>query len=192
MEFLVVSGGVSQSVNNTVQGHDSMVIPENQELVLKFMLDNCETQRPLDECEEIVKNFCAVLNKSWKFIFPNENPPRNPHHYGSDYRSVVSHPRVRFSPSEDRRIEIFFPDATHISKPQLKSIIWRMANAFEWCALPNRKKLSGQSSFTRETWNAISVYRSAEVLARTTLSGAPAPDLEPVALDHQAQTDAAE
>jgi hypothetical protein len=79
-----------------------------------------------------------------------------------------------------------------ITEPQLRSIIWRMANAFEWCALPTRKRLSGQSSFTRETWNAISVYRSANILAKTTSSDSPAPDLEPAVSDPQAQTDAAE
>ena len=174
MEFFLVSdGGISQGTQNTVQGHENMVIPGNSGLALKFVVDNCETQCPLDDSEEIIKNFCAVLNKSWKFIFPNEEAPRNPHHFGAGFRSAFAHHRVRLS-------------------PQLRSIIWRMANAFEWCTLPNRKRLSGQSSFTRETWNAISVYRSATILAKTTSSDSPAPDLEPAVSDPQAQTDAVE
>jgi hypothetical protein len=193
MEFFLVSPGVNQSVENTVQGHDNMVIPQNQDLVLKFVLDNTQPQCSLVVSEEIIKNFCAVLNKSWKFIFPNENPPRNPHHYGVDgYRGAFTHNRVRLSAPEDRSVEVILPNGNAVSLPQLKSIIWRMANAFEWCTLPNRRKLSGQSSFSRETWNAISVYRSSETLARTTSSDSPAPDLEPAVSDPQAQTDAVE
>jgi hypothetical protein len=195
MEFFLVSdgGGIIQGIENTVQGHENMVIPGNSGLVLKFVIDNCETQRPLDESEEIIKNFCAVLNKSWKFIFPNEAPPRNPHHYNvAGFRSTFDHHRVRLSTPEDRSVEICLDHGSRITEPQLRSIIWRMANAFEWCALPNRKRLSGQSSFTRETWNAISVYRSASILAKTTSSDSPALDLEPAVSDPQAQTDAAE
>ena len=169
-----------------------MVIPGNSGLALKFVVDNCETQCPLDDSEEIIKNFCAVLNKSWKFIFPNEEAPRNPHHFGAGFRSAFAHHRVRLSPPEDRIVEIYLDYASRITEPQLRSIIWRMANAFEWCTLPNRKRLSGQSSFTRETWNAISVYRSATILAKTTSSDSPAPDLEPAVSDPQAQTDAVE
>jgi hypothetical protein len=193
MEFFLVSdGGISQGTQNTVQGHENMVIPGNSGLALKFVVDNCETQCPLDDSEEIIKNFCAVLNKSWKFIFPNEEAPRNPHHFGAGFRSAFAHHRVRLSPPEDRIVEIYLDYASRITEPQLRSIIWRMANAFEWCTLPNRKRLSGQSSFTRETWNAISVYRSATILAKTTSSDSPAPDLEPAVSDPQAQTDAVE
>jgi hypothetical protein len=192
MEFFLVSGGISQGTQNTVQGHENMVIPGNSGLALKFVVDNCETQCPLDDSEEIIKNFCAVLNKSWKFIFPNEEAPRNPHHFGAGFRSAFAHSRVRLSPPEDRIVEIYLDYASRITEPQLRSIIWRMANAFEWCTLPNRKRLSGQSSFTRETWNAISVYRSAAILAKTTSSDSPAPDLEPAVSDPQAQTDAVE
>ena len=192
MEFFLVSGGISQGTQNTVQGHENMVIPGNSGLALKFVVDNCETQCPLDDSEEIIKNFCAVLNKSWKFIFPNEEAPRNPHHFGAGFRSAFAHHRVRLSPPEDRIVEIYLDYASRITEPQLRSIIWRMANAVEWCTLPNRKRLSGPSSFTRETWNAISVYRSAAILAKTTSSDSPAPDLEPAVSDPQAQTDAVE
>ena len=191
--FLVDGGGVNQGVENTFRGHDNMVITENPGLVLKFVLDNCETQRPLEDSEEIIKNFVAVLNKSWKFIFPNEMTPRNPHHYNvAGFRHAFDHHRVRLSAPEDRSVEIYLDFESRITEPQLRSIIWRMANAFEWCTLPNRKRLSGQSSFTRETWNAISVYRSEAILAKTTSSDSPAPDLEPSVSDPQAQTDAAE
>ena len=194
MEFFLISdGGINQGTQNTVQGHENMVIPENSSLVLRFMTGRCETQCPLDESEEIIKNFVAVLNKSWKFIFPNEAPPRNPHHYNvAGFRSAFAHHRVRLSEPEDRSVEIGLDNVPRISEPQLRSIIWRMANAFEWCTLPNRKRLSGQSSFTRETWNAISVYRSDAILAKTTSSDSPAPDLEPAVSDPQAQTDAVE
>lgn len=196
MKFFLVSGiGVSQHIENTVQGQENMVIPENPYLVLKFVLDHCESQPPLDVSEEIIKNFCAVLNKSWKFVFPNEHVPRNPYHYGAEYRNVLSHNRIRISPPEDRSVEVILRNEVlpnSISETQLRSIIWRLANAFEWCTLPNRKRLSGHSFFTRETWNAISVYRSAEVLARTTSADSPAQDLESAASDHPAQTDAAE
>ena len=60
MEFFLVSGGISQGTQNTVQGHENMVIPGNSGLALKFVVDNCETQCPLDDSEEIIKNFCAV------------------------------------------------------------------------------------------------------------------------------------
>ena len=192
MKFLLVSPGINQIVENTVQGHDNIVIPQNQDLVLKFIINNTETQGSFVISDEIIKNFCAVLNKSWKFIFPNEEAPRNPHHFGAGFRSAFAHRRVRLSPPEARIVEIYLDYASRITEPQLRSIIWRMANAFEWCTLPNRKRLSGQSSFTRETWNAISVYRSATILAKTTSSDSPAPDLEPAVSDPQAQTDAVE
>lgn len=191
MKFLLLSPGINQIVENTVQGHDNIVIPQNQDLVLKFIINNTETQGSFVISDEIIKNFCAVLNKSWKFIFPNDNPPRNPHHSGWLSRGFYDS-RVLLLEPEDRSVEVILPNGEAVSVPQLKSIIWRLANAFEWCTLPNRKKLSGQSSFTLETWNAISVYCSSDTLARTTLSESPAPDPEHAVLDHQVQIDVAE
>jgi hypothetical protein len=189
MEFILVSGiGVSQHVENTVQGQENVVIPENPHWVLKFVLDS-------EDSEDIIRNFCAVLNKSWKFVFPNEHGPRNPWHYGAEYRNALSHNRIRIPPPEDKSVEVILRNEglpNSISETQLRSIIWRLANAFEWCTLPNRKRLSGHSSFTRDTWNAISVYRSANILAKTTSSDSPAQDPEPAVSDHQVQTDAAE
>lgn len=54
------------------------------------------------------------------------------------------------------------PDCT---TPLVATTVWRLVNAWTWCLLPNRRKLT-TSPLSRHTWDAISLYVDPTVLAR--------------------------
>jgi len=178
MTFFVKTQTETHEFDNTVDGHKRLG---------SWLENNQEPFTVYFGCTEvdISRNYRAVLMKAWRFLFPSEASPYNP------WVSNATHPR--FDLNQEGQLGInFYADS--MSKTLVKAIIWRLANAYQWCLFPDRKQLTTNVAFTKETWNAISIYMTESILKRppTLRSDVPAQDLEPVASDPQAQTDAAE
>lgn len=188
MKFYLSKDGVAREFENTIEGHDGLQSQvEGPNLALVLFVDGSEQER-----EFVQKNFQAVIMKAWKFLWPLEAAPANPWQFSRE------HPRISISSYPDQSVITVYlgsqmPDRpTQLPATTLRSVIWRLSNAFEWCNLPNRKQLSSNSAFSKETWNAISVYRREDTLKRITSTDSPSPDLEPAVSNPQSQTDAAE
>ena len=179
MEFTAeFSDGTVQSYTSNSSGHSLFEADVQVKQVVSVAFG---AACPSEETQQVVFNFKAALGKAWKFLQPHLAAPfRNPWQQTYDGPPMVdTHVVVRF--------------ANPLSGPLASSIVWRMANTFEWCHLPNRVKLSSPTNFSRETWDSISVYVKEDTLKRpTSESGDHVQDPEPVASDPQSQTDAAE
>lgn len=55
------------------------------------------------------------------------------------------------------------PDCT---TPLVAITVWRLVNAWTWCLLPNRRRLT-TSPLSKNTWDAISLYVNPTVLTRS-------------------------
>lgn len=188
MKFYLSKEGIAREFENTIEGHEGLQSEvEGPNLALVLFVNGSDQDR-----EFVQKNFQAVIMKAWKFLWPLEAAPANPWQFSRE------HPRISISSYPDQSVITVYlgsqmPDRpTQLPATTLRSVIWRLSNAFEWCNLPNRKQLSSNSAFSKETWNAISVYRREDTLKRITSTDSPSPDLEPAVSNPQSQTDAAE
>ena len=179
MEFTAeFSDGTTQSYPSTLSGHGMFETEVQTKQVVRVAFNaGC----PSEETQYVVFNFKAALSKAHKFLQPHiPQPFRNP------WQQMYDGP-----PMVDTHVVVQF--ARPLSGNLASSIVWRMANTFEWCHLPNRVKLSSPTNFSRETWDNISVYLKEETLKRPISENDDrAQDPELVASDHQSQTDAVE
>lgn len=131
-------------------------------VVLHLRIQGEATQ---EQKTEVLRNYMALLSKSWRFLFPTTEGPTNPWISGFDMNYELLGPwpgamRIQF---EEGFVEIRLGRQT---PKLLTSLVWRLSNAFEWCMIPYRRRLSGRAQLSRETWDAISVYQDGQVLRR--------------------------
>lgn len=119
----------------------------------------------LEQRTEVIRNYLALISKAWRFLFPTSEAPNNPWISGLDvnYESLGDHSGAVRTDYESGFVEIRLGRQTPIV---LQSLTWRLSNAFEWCMLSDRRRLSGRSPLSRETWDAISVNQDSTVLKR--------------------------
>jgi hypothetical protein len=114
------------------------------------------------------------------------------------YEVLNTHPGSVKTAYEDGYVEIRLGQQTPNG---LLSLVWRLGNALEWCMLPDRRRLSGRMGLSRETWDAISVQKKADVLRRearpqengaTTDEAPPAPQMVVPAAEGEDDSDSDE
>lgn len=141
-------------------GHSAHLFSQDTTVLQRF-----QSPTTLEQRREIIHNYLALLSKSWRFLFPGGTAPRNPWISGIDANNEILHdnPGAMRVSVEDGVVDIRLGSQ---SPNVLQSLTWRLGNAFEWCMLPDRRRLSGHSVLSRETWDSISIHKNANVLRR--------------------------
>ena len=130
---------------------------------------------PPEDVKLVLLNYRAVLVKGWKFIFPGCESPRNP------WISGVEHESTSRMHTTDELVE-FALNHSHgdLDPAVLRALVWKLTNALEWCTLPDRKKLTGRSTFTRNTWEEIAINKNPSVLKKEAVMRQVLPEQEPI------------
>lgn len=145
-------------MGNSLMASDSNAIAVSTfMLILDVDLSRMEGPEYLRDLlpESASENMKTLLVKAWPYITSRPNP------------GVVIQRIDASVPLSIPLSDILPPRPT---AAVVATTVWRLVNAWTWCLLPNRRKLS-RSLLSRSTWDAISLHVDPTVLAKNPEGG---------------------